>query len=299
MAIHSDKNLYPGINPHLNSRLQKSGGGWKGFHNSHLTDIARAVDARLPSGYYIANEQSLQVGTYDAETLSPVDKPSLSYPDIAVFREGSTGSQSVSESHDIPTLTLPLLELIDEPEEYIGSLVIYRLESGDYPGAPVTRIELLSPANKAPGSDYGAYLSKRAETLYSGVRLVEIDYLHERRPVIPRVPSYPDHEQNAYPYHIIVSDPRPNVPKGKADIFRFGILDPLPTINIPLDAADTVAINFNEVYQLTFESVRVFRTVLVDYEQAPINFDAYTPADRDAIRERMAAIAEEHQPSNE
>ncbi len=33
MSIQADTNLYPGINPHLNSRLQQHNGGWKGFHS--------------------------------------------------------------------------------------------------------------------------------------------------------------------------------------------------------------------------------------------------------------------------
>jgi len=29
MPIRADRNMYPGINPHLNSALQQSGGGWQ------------------------------------------------------------------------------------------------------------------------------------------------------------------------------------------------------------------------------------------------------------------------------
>lgn len=243
MAIRADRNLYPGVNPHLNSFLQQPNGGWKGFHNLFLAQIYAALEQRLPAAYYVANEQSLQIGIYDAE--------------------------------------------------YVASLVIYRMVEGGFPGEPVTRIELLSPANKAPGSDYALYLMKREETLYSGLRLVEIDLLHERRPILRAVPSYPDREANASPYSITINDPRPTFQQGMARIYTFGVLDPLPALDIPLDDDDTVTVDFGAAYHATVNNSRLFRSILVDYEQLPAPFDAYAPDDQQRIREFMAKLADE------
>lgn len=46
MAIQAARNLYAGINPHLNSLLQTRGTWerspslWPSFHTDHITDIA-------------------------------------------------------------------------------------------------------------------------------------------------------------------------------------------------------------------------------------------------------------------
>ena len=78
-----------------------------------------------------------------------------------------------------------------EEEETLTGLVIYQAGEGSVLGRPITRIELLSPANKPPGSHHEQYMVKRLETLKSGLRLVELDYLHESHPVIQALPSYP------------------------------------------------------------------------------------------------------------
>lgn len=61
MAIQGTKNLYRGINAHLNSLLQNEPGDWEGFHSDHIADLRRLIDAQLPEGYYARNERSLQI----------------------------------------------------------------------------------------------------------------------------------------------------------------------------------------------------------------------------------------------
>lgn len=299
MAIQSDKNLYPGINPHFNSRLQRRHGSWRTFHNRHIIYLTNAIQPLLPEWYYIADEESLQIRTYDAGTDMPLEKPGLTIPDVTVYRAGGASDQPELNPVETPTLSLPLANILDEPEEYITSTVIYRMESADDTiGIPVTRIELLSPANKPSGSDYHQYVSKRTDTLYSGLRLVEIDYLHERRPIMGAIPSYPDRHPDAYPYSIIISDPRPTFLEGRMNVYGFGVLDPLPSVTIPLDGADTVKVDFGAVYNQAFASLKLFYRVLTDYSQEPERFQSYAPADQERIRQHMAAIAAQHQPAD-
>jgi len=72
-----------------------------------------------------------------------------------------------------------------------------------------------------------------------GLRLVEIDYLHERRPIDPRLPTYPSNP-DSYPYYILVSDPRPTYFSGKTAFYGFGVMDALPVIDVPLSDEDVV-----------------------------------------------------------
>jgi len=293
MPLHSDKNLYPGINPHLNSELQQPDNEWASFHTDYITFTRELLDKLLPEDYYVASETSLQIGTCDRFTDQPLAKPSKTIPDIIVLSGSASASAHLAPIRGNPTLTLPLIDTIDEEEE-LSAVVIYHAERGNRRGRPVTRIELLSPANKLGGSHYASYLTKRKETLYSGLRLIEIDYLHEKYPLLARIPSYPDRDTLAFPYAVIVSDPRPSVEDGITSVFNFGVLDNIPVIDIPLEGADFVTLDFGIVYNRTMESSKMFRRILVDYEQEPVNFAAYHEADQLKIREQMTKIAAEY-----
>jgi len=296
MAIHSRTNLYPGINPHLNNYLQYET-GWAGFHKLHLDDIFNELETILPDEYFTATEQSLQIGIYDAYIDDkPLTKPSLSRPDISIYRD--------SELSDESPLASPLFasaeqsKVVDtfietKPDIFVSSAIIYKLIDGSLPGQPITRIELLSPANKPPGQGYAQYVEKRQETLKSGLRLVEIDYLHARRTIYRDVPIYPSQE-NAKPYVIGVNDPRPDLLNGNTYFFRFGVVDKIPSIPIPLDGNDIVELDFPKLYNKTFLRSRLFQK-LVDYTQEPLHMDSFTPADQQAIRDTMAHIAKTHE----
>jgi hypothetical protein len=279
----SRQNRYPGINPHLNSFLQHET-GWKGFHALHIADIARLLDDLLPEGYRTFPEESLQIMTYDSEALP---QKSLTYPDITIYYDLALSSSMPQAAGSAPTLVMPVLEAIDIEDEDISSVVIYQ---GD---KPVTRIEVLSPANKLPGSHAEKYLTKRTETIKSGLRLVEIDYLHERRPIDERMPSYPDKQPKATPYSIIVSDPHPNLETGLMKVYGFGVLDVLPIVDIPLEGEDSIAFDFGAAYQKTFESTRTLYQTYTDYTTEPVNFAAYAPDDQTKIREQMTRIAQQ------
>jgi Protein of unknown function (DUF4058) len=282
MAIYSEKNLYPGINPHLNSMLQQPDGDWQSFHAYHLINIAQILNQILPSGYKAKPEQSLQIKIYNP----PDEIISKSRGDVLIIREHPFHEQpTASVERSAPTLTLPMTQVITEMDE-LTALVIYKGNK------PITRIELLSPANKPPGSHYPNYLAKRNETLYSGLRFVEIDYLHERRPTTHQLFSYADNENGAYPYHVIVFDPRPTFEQGKIDFYGFGALSPMPLVPIPLDGDENVKFDFGEAYNMTF-SERPFCEE-VDYTHEPVNFAAYSTADCDGIRQHMTKIASEY-----
>jgi hypothetical protein len=173
-------------------------------------------------------------------------------------------------------------------EETINSVVIYQ-HTGTIPAMPVTRIELLSPANKPGGSDYRDYLARRVRVLESGVALVEIDYLHEQRPLLPQFPSYRDDDQGAFPYLILVSVPRPSLMEGRADLYEFGVESHLPKVSIPLAGDEAVTLDFQPIYNRAFAAARLF-SILVDYAQNPVNFDRYSPADRVKISALLEGI---------
>lgn len=184
------------------------------------------------------------------------------------------------------TSTEPSLQITaKEEEEFVSSVVIYHDKTA------VTRIELLSPANKHPGSHHKLYLEKREATLKSGISLVEVDYLHERYPVIHRIPPYPDKHPAAQPYCIIISNPHPSLRQGQAEIYSIGILEALAVLDIPLEGEATIAVDFNRAYQTTFNRRKEFYEILTDDTKPPVNFHAYSPADRTLILQHIAKLA--------
>lgn len=277
-------NQYPGVNPHLNSLLQQKKGGWHTFHTYFLTGMADLLNSIFPEQYYAAPEESLQISIYDIQAFPPEVRQSLSRPDILISKREPSAAAITATNTQSPMLTLPVW-VKDEPEDVTG-LVIYTRDH-----RAITRIELLSPANKPSGSHYGQYLEKRNETLFSGLCLVEIDLLHERPPIIPLLPDYSRQESNAFPYYILVTDPRPSIKSGKTDIYGVGVLDELPNIAVPLEGEDSVSLDIGTVYNTTFNK-RPFPQ-RVDYTQPPIHFEAYTPLDKQQIIRHMAKIAEQ------
>jgi hypothetical protein len=286
MPIHLRENPYLGVNAHLHSYLQSPGGGWESFHAAHITNLTEAIDALLPEGYYVLNEKSLQLSTFNIETEEK--GISRTRPDLGIYQDRPTSGNTPNAAAASPTLTLPIVRTVLE-EDPLTSVVIYQAEPAK-PEIPVTRIELLSPGNEPGGTHFPQYITKRNETLDSSINLVEIDYLHESRSPAWGLPSYPDHERGAYPYTILVSIPRPSLAEGQTEVYGFHVGDPIPRVRIPLAGEDAITVDFGEVYNITFSRNRYYGTRLVDYEQLPVRFETYSPDDQQRIREQMHIV---------
>ncbi len=288
MAIYSRKNLYNGINAHLQSYFQNVT-GWKSFHSRYINFLLNEILELLPSGYLADIETSLQISEYHPDTGEKIRRPE---PDITLYRKQSPPSPTFGSSLMQITLELPLEETLELDEDlYLPSLMIYKTTSleNETLGEPVTRIEVLSPTNKPPGDGYLQYNEKRKTGLKSGVSLVEIDFLHETDSPIKKVPSYRRQHPHAFPYSIAVSNPHPTLTEGVAQIIGFHVDTPILPIAIPLAALDAIVVDFGKVYDLTYESNEAY-SVPVDYEQLPHNLDSYSDEDKTRIQVVMARV---------
>jgi len=280
------QNPYPGINPHLNSRLQQQGGGWRGFHTRFLAHFYTFLENHLPENYLVAPEEALQIGVYEHESDSVQTQNTV--PDLLIRRDPQSQPSTatpVAGSLSTPTFTLDLKLPEEKP---LTALVIYR--EGSTQMLPVTRIELLSPANKSGGSHYRSYMTKRTSTLAADIRLIEIDLLHEQPPLLEVIPDYRTGEPDSYPYHVLVSNPSPSSnQKGKTLVYGWYVQDRLPTIPIPLFEDDQIVADLNPLYQETVNER--FLQAVVDYNELPEKFDTYQERDQQFIREKIAQIA--------
>lgn len=172
-------------------------------------------------------------------------------------------------------------------EDFVTAVLIRYITEDDRFGAVVARIELLSPSNMPGHTAYEAYRDNRSEALYSGTPLIEIDYLHEFRPPLLKVPIYP-RQPDSCPYNIYVSDPRPSVKEGKLSRYSFSIDEPFKVVTIPLAGEATLDFDFGAVYHHTFERGRW--GVYIDYEQLLLRFETYNATDQARIKAKMAAL---------
>jgi len=94
-------------------------------------------------------------------------------------------------------------------------------------------------------------------------------------------------------------DPRLSRVEGPIKEYSFGLLDPLPVLNLPLDGEDVVPVDFgNDVVPVDFGNIydQTLRQrpylYKIDYAQEPVNMSTYSEADQAAIRAQMAQIAQ-------
>jgi hypothetical protein len=292
MAIKTIRNLYPGINPHCNSQLQTPGNDemlnqWPSFHGDHITDIGYALNRQLlPRGYYATSESSMQLRLiYLASGIE--DSVRTRRPDVAVLAMPGAQAPAAMMTATHPTLTLELDDPNDDPNDMYMAVVIRTLTGDEL----VTRIELLSPSNKPGQGGYAHYDHNRTEALKHGASLVELDYLHEFRPIHPGVPRYPD-KDTSHAYALYVTR-APAFGKGaRVDVYGFDAASAFPIIGIPLRDDDSLIFDLGTVYRHTFEQGGWgIRSGFVDYAAQPVRFDSYSPADRARILRHMASIA--------
>ncbi len=268
----AEKNRYQGVNAHLMSYLQNED-SYTGFHNLFIAILATTLNRQLYGQYRAKTEGSLRI----LKTLGN-GQPLLKIvrPDVMLREKSTPTSQNLAASTVQPTqlLDMPELEDTDKPL----SVVIYESHK------PVTVIEVVSPNNKIGTEKRGDYQEKRYLITRLGISLIEIDFLHETRSVIEGLAAYPN-DPTSTPYYIAITDPAHN---DKTAIYKFGINELIPTLNIPLLGDDVIACDFDKVYQQTFED-GVFDDD-VNYAVVPARFSSYSPPDQHKIRDVMGKI---------
>ena len=204
---------FPGMDPYLEAPSL-----WPDVHHRLISAICDQIQSLIVPNYravitpYVA---------FESIEIAPVRRV---VPDVGIFeRETLEAGGGVAVAHAVAPLTLPAV--MEVPVEYA------RIEIRSVRDQVlVTAIEVLSPANKRPGSEGAdAYEKKRQELFRSTAHLIEIDLLRlGRRPQIAR--DLPD-----APYFVFLSRPqrRPMI-----DIWPLALRTPIPRIPVPLRYPD-------------------------------------------------------------
>lgn len=201
---------------------------WKGIHTQLIGELSiHLLPPLLAPIYYVDVEPSLQVRS---QNLYP-DLQILTVAHRSPLHKPSGLAMPVAEA-TMQLITLPEPDDTDEEEE--ESAIFIREAASEQ---LVTVIELLSYSNKTKGKHKRArYLTKRRDLLMSGIHLVEIDLLRWGERVVDGLPNHP--------YHVPVTraDEQP-----RGSVWSFGLLDPIPTIPLPL-------LNIDEYVPLPLQS---------------------------------------------
>jgi Protein of unknown function (DUF4058) len=242
---------FPGMDPYLEHPA-----GWPNFHHLFITFASVALNQVLP-GHYVARI---------SERVYVIPPERNLYPDVIVLerpaprpapapRAGGTAVALATE----PTGILTVL-----PEErHEGFIQIMRPDQED---AVITVLELLSPSNKAPGSDgRELYRTKPQELLRSPTSLIEIDLLrsgeHTVAPPRERLLSLGQWD------YLVVS--RRGGPMGRYEVWLIALPEPLPRIRVPLAGEDPdVVLDLQAVLDRCYEEGAYARQV--NYRREPV-----------------------------
>jgi hypothetical protein len=213
---------------------------WPDVHNRLIVALADYLLPRVRPRYYVSIEQR----TYKQE---PGGLNFAGRPDVAVVTEPKVAYQAAPTVELTPagvvTVRIPVPDILRETYIEVRT-------SGD---EVITCLEILSPANKAPGRGRSMYEHKRQWVLESRTHLVEIDLL---RGGLPMAMSGNGHDAH---YRILVSreERRPN-----ADLLPFSVRHRIPDFTLPLQRRDedvTVPLNslLHELYDRAGYDLRI------------------------------------------
>jgi hypothetical protein len=201
-------------------------GLWPDVHITLISAYRDVLAAQLRPKYIVRIEERV----YIANEFDESSNPQLRIPDVEVvgrpgwedtaFALGDEASQWVEVATPVIATTW------FEEEIHEAFLKIIDTQSREV----VTYIELLSPANKLPGSPgRDSFMQKRREVMNSASHWVEIDLLRGNR-IVPLPKKVRAHE---YLVHISKKGMRP-----RGMLYPIRLPQRLPVIPIPLKAGD-------------------------------------------------------------
>lgn len=245
---------FPGMDPYLEHPAI-----FPDLHDSMIAGLREAVNVRLPESYFARIGSRVWVEV----SQRPIE------PDVNVLRRQKganggigAGGGGVAVAPDIGTK--PVVVYVPHDETREGFLDIYKRLGNEI---LVTTIEVLSPANKTPGTHgRDLYLRKQSEVLNSRTHLVEIDLLRGgmHTTAVPRERALA--QTGPFDYHVCIR---------RFDDWENFLVHPikldhrLPEVAIPLLPEDgAVSIDLQAVFDRCYDTGRYDRQ-LAYHERIP------------------------------
>jgi hypothetical protein len=239
---------------------------WPDLHDALAGEIRGALNGSLPAPYYARLEMRPEIGIVEDESaLRRI------IPDVAVVRRPARLAESAVALVEAPRTRISKsleVEVASEPIRH--AFVEVRDPSRGH--RLVTLIEIVSPANKAPGPDRRAYLRKQREVLESDASLVELDLLrHGERLLMQRELERFVQQLRPEPDYLVLVNRAWRRAAGSTayQVFPVTLAEPLPCIPIPLrEDRDDVPLDLQFVFSNAYDR-GPYRRGAVDYSQPP------------------------------
>jgi Protein of unknown function (DUF4058) len=242
---------FPGMDPYLEDPDL-----WPDVHHNLISGSQGLLSAQLRPNYIVRVEERVYVTNEEEDDTV---KRQMRIPDIEVVSRLGWEETSLSPRGEVSQLELvePVVALTwFEEEIHEAFLKVIDVKTRKV----VTFIEILGPANKAPGSPgRESFETKRTEVMRSPSHWVEIDLLRGKRMV--RVPK----KFGSYSYLIHVST-KGQRPRGL--LYPIRLPQRLPVIPIPLKPGDRDAqLDIQAALDAAYD--RVGYDLEVDYRAEP------------------------------
>lgn len=241
---------FPGMDPYLEDAAL-----WPDVHHEMISVTREMLNAQLRPKYHVRIEERV----YISDEHDPGRR--LIVPDLRVRDVPGQENELLSSAPADAAVGVEVAEpvvvttLLDE-EVRDAFLEVIDTDLRQV----VTVIEILSPANKCPGSrGRQAYLQKRQDVLNSPSHLVEIDLLRDGE-ALPAREVLPSHH---YIVHVSSASQRP-----RGTVWPILLQQRLPTIAIPLRDGDPDSpLDLRQVLDTVYE--RAAYDLQIDYRNDP------------------------------
>jgi hypothetical protein len=241
---------FPGMDPYLEHSAR-----WPGMHQRLINRMSDVLNDLLPDPYIADIGEWLYV-VQPRRSIYPdvvlVERPAVDLPGNST--SGGTAALAVSDPPWVMTV---------QPEER-REVFIEILPVGDE-SRVVTVIEVLSPANKAVGSEgRQLYLEKQQQILESQTHLIEIDLLRQGEHTAAAPLDWLV-EQGSWDY--LVSLHR-GAPQERFEAWPILLRQRLPCVRVPLaDSDPDVVLDLQAVFDYCYDEGPYARRV--DYRREP------------------------------
>jgi hypothetical protein len=249
---------FPGMDPYLEDAAV-----WSSVHVRLINAISDFLSPRVLPNFFVDIQQHVYI-------VTPDDLPdSLIIPDIYVVHTPKEGAATALGAVTPPTLIEPVYEV----EIRTQSIEIRDRKNR----AVITVIELLSPFNKAAGTQgERAFQEKRKKVMASDAHWIEIDLL--------RGGARPREVAGKSDYYALLKRSDHLIPY---EVWYFDLRDSLPTIAVPLrDPFGDVPLDLQTVFADMYR--RAYYAESTDYTGDP-PLPRLKPAAASWVREQVKA----------
>lgn len=206
---------FPGMNPYLEQPEV-----WHDFHQAMIAAIRSGLTPQLRPNYAAKIDDHIYI-----HELSSDERYLLGRSDVSVLPTTSSTGGVATADRTHAVIAPAYGQILPDVDEVRESFIEIRdRETREL----ITVIELLSPTNKAAGSDREQYIGKRKVILAHNPHLVEIDLLRGgARTPIEGLPSCD--------YLVMVSR---SYERPRVELWPLALRDALPIIPVPLRQGD-------------------------------------------------------------